>query len=285
MAGDEKFVLYIKENLAIIYLVTNIKKVQYNMYKLLNKYTVSCLLVSSVAYNACAANGYYAGLGLGASVGVGAKVRAYNMESGNPANNLPTDLKLYSKPKSSNALAMSLVFGKEWNNGLRSELEVLHIGKHQYTRSYKWTNDNLGKSQLSRKSDALFLNTLYQFQTAKAISPYIGVGIGYAQNTLSWKAHRIDPDDDVNNQNASAKFNKSRSLALQGIVGLNYKLNEKVSFDLSYRFAHLGSYTKKVKQSFTNATDTTIGTNASTAPLIKGKIRNHVVMLSTKYHF
>jgi opacity protein-like surface antigen len=116
--------------------------------------------------------------------------------------------------------------GYKFSNGFRLEGEVAYrqnrLDSKHFARSY-------GKS-LSGKSYSwsYMVNVLYDFDDLSfcpsSVVPYLGVGVGYTSNhgQLKDRGYRIKSSD--------------HGIAYQGIAGIGYKLTEKTTLAVEYRY-------------------------------------------------
>lgn len=225
---------------------------------------------SSNASNAVTSNtnGYYVGVEAGRYSNSGFKIQEEKK-------------KFFSH---SGAIA-AIKFGKEWNSAFRTEIELVHLFKGKGKLELKssdvsTTTHTTFKSSAS--SNAVFLNALYSFNTQTKFSPYVGLGIGMAQNKLAMERKNV-----VTNAGATTttvkkgSFKKAQGLAMQAIVGGSYKLTERVSLDLSYRFMSLGKVAGVLK-SINGKAPTNEEKKENS---IKGKKTIHAIMLGARYSF
>lgn len=150
---------------------------------------------------------------------------------------------------------------------VRGEIEYGYNGETSNNGSfnYKINGHNLPTNyKLDAKIQTVFLNVYYDIQTNTKFTPYVGVGIGYAN---------IKETARVSNQVAtmSAKDSKD-NLAYNIGGGVSYTLTEKISIDTGYRYTYYG----------TNNNDSYgIGSYDSA----KRKYDSHEIMTGLRYNF
>jgi opacity protein-like surface antigen len=111
--------------------------------------------------------------------------------------------------------------GYELDFGCRLEGEFAY--RHN-TIEYVRKGDKKCKPHTYYDTFSLMANGYRDFNVGLEITPYVGLGIGYAWNTKHVKA---------NHQEAVAK---SREFAWQAMVGGNYELCENTTLSAEYRF-------------------------------------------------
>jgi opacity protein-like surface antigen len=122
-------------------------------------------------------------------------------------------------------------YGFDFNNGVRVEF----AGK--YRKNVKSTKYTLGETDIvlskeysSNYSWSYMANLIYDMHqlTTKTFIPYLGVGVGYCQNTQHNKIKYP-----VTSNTDKLKDNR---FAYQGIVGARYALNVDYSTALEYQY-------------------------------------------------
>jgi len=118
-------------------------------------------------------------------------------------------------------IAGVLALGHSYANGLRGEIELGHRSNDV---------DSAGGVSTGGNSKVLsgMINGYYDFATGTSVIPYLGAGIGIGR--LSMSASPID----------STSINSAGTgLALQGIAGLAYPINESWMGTVEYRYFNL----------------------------------------------
>lgn len=108
-----------------------------------------------------------------------------------------------------NGFGVGIATGYDFANGLRTEGELLHL-----------KNDVEGSSDGDVSSIGGFANVIYDFNRGGAFQPFLGAGVGLAQVDLDNGA--FDDDDS--------------GLAYQAKAGVAYKINDRLSAELAYRY-------------------------------------------------
>ena len=132
-----------------------------------------------------------------------------------------------------------LSLGKHINGNFRLELEILNRD------DYKFNSTLIGSSVFSLKGDieslSVFVNALYDFNAFslndKAITPYIGIGVGSSRNEFDQvKAFENNEQSTNNTDNSLSEF------AFKISAGMVMSLAENMSLDISYQYANLGDF-------------------------------------------
>lgn len=111
-------------------------------------------------------------------------------------------------------------FGYAYSNGFRTELEGSYSASD--VDSIKGAANGSGDSD----AYALMVNGLYDINLGWAVTPYVGVGVGAA---------RVGADG-ASPVGGSSINDKSVDFAYQGIAGLAFPINEKLSLTADYRY-------------------------------------------------
>jgi opacity protein-like surface antigen len=122
-------------------------------------------------------------------------------------------------------------YGFIFESGIRAEIEVAYRYNTFRTKYNMGNTDIVLSKEYNRfHSWSYMLNGLYdiaQLQTQQ-LTPYIGVGVGYCQNT---EKHKIK----TNFKSTEDKLKDSR-FAYQGIVGVKYTINPEMGTALEYNY-------------------------------------------------
>jgi len=203
----------------------------------------------------------YITAGFGKSLPQG-KISSFTFDAGNNH---------YAKKKLKNANVYKFAIGKGFSQ-FRTEIEFLHIGKHKFNNSDRYLDSNY---TFHTKHNVYFLNGYYDFKKFhSSIVPYVGVGLGLSQNTVSKK--------DFYSGNAFvAAWNKKRntSFAYNASLGVLFNVNKNFYFDLSYKFVNLG----KLKGS--NTLVHANGVSETTETSVKGKVKANILMIGAGLKF
>ncbi|WP_068471410.1 outer membrane protein [Candidatus Protochlamydia phocaeensis] len=139
------------------------------------------------------------------------------------------------KPKMKVGYTGALSAGYKFSSGVRVEGEIAYRRNELKTRSEEFsTYDSLHHVKVKghTHSWAYMANVLYDFDQVSdclyGITPYVGVGVGYAKIHAQIKAR-----DGYNH----VRFNgHSDGFAYQAIAGADYRLTEKTSIGVKYTF-------------------------------------------------
>ncbi len=122
-------------------------------------------------------------------------------------------------------------FGYIFGNGIRTEAEVAYRKNHVRTKYNMGDADTVVSKEYSNyHSWSYMVNMLYDINqlATRDIIPYLGVGVGYCQNTdhNKIKSNTADRQDKL----------KDDRFAYQGIVGLKYAINADYATALEYQY-------------------------------------------------
>src|SRR5690606_22346355 len=80
----------------------------------------------------------------------------------------------------------------------------------------------------------LMINGLYDFNKGGTVQPYIGLGVGGAR--IKAKAtNRVNTVGDVTNA-LNGFSDKATGIAYQGLLGVGFKLTERMTMDVGYKY-------------------------------------------------
>ena len=137
-------------------------------------------------------------------------------------------------------------YGYVFDSGLRGELELSYRVNHFKTRYAVVAEDQLSnKAYRSMHSWSYMANVLYDVKqlTVMSVTPYVGAGIGYAQNTEKLKLKATDLTHEIKE--------RDNRFAWQAIVGAKYPINETLSAGLEYNYFCGQSHAKDHSMSMT----------------------------------
>ncbi|MFK7751416.1 MAG: outer membrane protein [Sedimentitalea sp.] len=80
-------------------------------------------------------------------------------------------------------------------------------------------------------STTLMLNGYYMFDTASKLTPYLGLGIGYA----------TEIDFDIDGGGSAGEYSDRGSIAYQAMLGVEYEVSNRVSLFAETRYFSAGS--------------------------------------------
>jgi len=115
------------------------------------------------------------------------------------------------------------------------------------------------------------------FSNDSMLTPFVGIGLGVAQNTLS-NFHSIRPQDpDIIRSYMKSKT--SYSVAAQGMAGVYWAINKKFGLDMGYRFYYGGKFVTNTQ------TLDPITPSPTMNPPWEAKLLTNEVFVNLKYNF
>lgn len=128
-------------------------------------------------------------------------------------------------------VAGGVKYGFDFDNGVRIEVAGKYRHNEKSTRyNFADTDVVFSKSYTAHRSWSYMANLIYDMHqlTVKTFIPYVGVGVGYCQNTAHNKVKfaEITHSDKL----------KDNRFAYQGIVGARYALNLDYSTAIEYQY-------------------------------------------------
>ena len=111
------------------------------------------------------------------------------------------------------------------NSATEKKHDILYINNDYYAA---------GKAKFEIESQALMLNTYYNFETGTRISPYIGAGVGLSQIKGTLKMPDYDISDSI----------KKTNFAWQAGLGISLNLTDNFAIDTGYRYFDYGNFKK-----------------------------------------
>lgn len=173
--------------------------------------------------------------------------------------------------KMNNSDVFSVAFGYQYNEHFRTDLGFEYRGKYDIKNK---EGDLSGKLN----SYAFMLNGYYDIVNYNGFTPFVGAGIGWAENKTSSVAD-VESDFSGTISNGTRK-----NFAWKLIAGTKYTINSSFDINAQYQYASLGKFV-----SGTSFSDTDLETNEVTnmtleAPL-KGKLRAHEFLVGISYKF
>jgi opacity protein-like surface antigen len=180
-------------------------------------------------------------------------------------------------------MLFGLGVGYKYNNWLRFDVTGEYRGETGFHGFDTW-NDGISarfNNYTAKKSEWLFLvNTYLDLGTWKAITPFVGAGIGASRNTIH--SFRDAGIDSVANgggptmafANAASKWNFAWALH----AGLGYDVTPNFTLELAYRYVHLGD----AQSGDIIAYD---GTNSVYNPMLFKGLTSHDLKLGARWMF
>ena len=121
--------------------------------------------------------------------------------------------------KFDNGLMGSLALGYDYGSNWRSEIEL--------SRRTNDLDTVAGATAAGKlQATSLMANAIYDFDINSPVTPYLGAGLGFSQVKLK----------NASPFGASSINDSDRALALQGIAGLSFAVNESIDLFADYRY-------------------------------------------------
>lgn len=95
-----------------------------------------------------------------------------------------------------------------------------------------------GQRTFGLKSNVFLANLYYDFDTRSRFTPYIGVGIGFAQNTTTKGSVPNDPCGCFTDVTIAGDSHRSVAGAL--MTGFSFNVRDRLHLDAGYRYLYLG---------------------------------------------
>jgi len=113
------------------------------------------------------------------------------------------------KLKGDDGWGVGLAFGREYESGFRAEAELVHL-------------KNDAKNALADDHETMggFVNAYYDFNKDGALQPFVGAGVGVARVKV----------------NGGPYHDRDADFAYQLKAGLGYRLSEKLTGEVAYRY-------------------------------------------------
>lgn len=120
---------------------------------------------------------------------------------------------------------------------IRTEIEYNRNSDAKKNRTDEWGD----KAEMKLESQAFLINAYYDFDTHTALTPYIGMGMGFSRlkGSITWEEY---PED-----NGSLSHT---NFAWQIGAGMAYNINEHVALDLGYRYMDYGHFSKSESERY-----------------------------------
>lgn len=131
---------------------------------------------------------------------------------------------------------LALGFARGVDNGtLRAEIELGMDGKAKESAK-EGDGYSYFESEYSFEKASLMANVYFDFDTKTAFSPYISVGAGVAR--VKGSLYEYGEDNSYFEEFSGSKT--QYNFAYQLTAGVGYKINDKMTLDVSYRYADFG---------------------------------------------
>lgn len=148
---------------------------------------------------------------------------------------------------------LEVAVGTKITDNFRAEFAYTYRGGSDKEETY---NDGTGpaKTKLEPTVQSYMLNGYVDLPTAAKVRPYLGVGVGLATTKYAITDKELYGSFEKDKTNLSkTKFAYSLS------AGLTYEATSALSWDLGYRYADFGSFTKEGAKFETKAHEVVIG--------------------------
>ena len=144
--------------------------------------------------------------------------------------------------------------GTKITDNFRAEFAYAYRGGSSLEKTYFDEDGDLVKEKVEPTVQSYMLNGYVDLPTAAKIRPYLGVGVGFG------KAKYENTVTDYDDADASSKFNASKTkFAYSLSAGLTYEATKALSWDLGYRYADFGDFTKEGVKFETKAHEVVFG--------------------------
>jgi opacity protein-like surface antigen len=201
-------------------------------------YPIALLYFSFFTLPVSAENKFYLQFNAG-----GAFASSYFQERGSICSPLAQCFKDTYKERYDPGYAASVAIGYRIAENFRVELEGLYQSNDndQFERTYfnpfQGSGSFTGKLDGERERTAFLLNGYYDFVNSSDFTPFISAGLGGYHMRLNSTFDSVENDLDF---------------AWQAGAGINYRLNDQISFDLKYRY--FGGANAELAQQYGNWT-------------------------------
>jgi opacity protein-like surface antigen len=126
-------------------------------------------------------------------------------------------LQVHKDSKKKTGYVGGIALGYKLNNSVRLEAEVA------YRRNKIKTSFEDKKVHVAYETYSVMANLYYDFNIGSDLTPYLGAGVGYANNRND--LHKKGKD-----------YSQKQGLVYQGIAGIDYKICNKTYVGLEYRY-------------------------------------------------
>ena len=168
--------------------------------------------------------------------------------------------------------------GYAWNNWLRFDVTGEYRGKVGFSALDRYFNDPnfFTNDYRATKSEwVVLVNGYFDLGTWWCVTPFIGAGVGVAQN-------RIEHFRDTNviaGGGGWADAGTKSNLAWALYAGASYKVTSNFAIDLSYRYLNLG----KAETGLLVNLDPTVSSGNPLNPVTFNNIQSHDLMLGMRW--
>lgn len=155
-------------------------------------------------------------------------------------------------------LGLNVALGTKVNENMRVEFEIAYRDEDSVNESYVYETGGFlygGQDDISLSTMSYMINGYYDFYNQSSLTPYVGLGLGLAEVKYENEWWEDSPMGIL-----SGKWKASKTKFVWNVAaGLSYKINEKTSLDLGYRYVDYGSFSKEGSKFETKANEFSLG--------------------------
>ena len=155
-------------------------------------------------------------------------------------------------------LGLNVALGTKVNENMRVEFEIAYRDEDTADESYAYETGGFlygGQDDISLSTMSYMINGYYDFYNQSSLTPYVGLGLGLAEVKYENEWWEDSPMGIL-----SGKWKASKTKFVWNVAaGLSYKINEKTSLDLGYRYVDYGSFSKEESKFETKANEFSLG--------------------------
>jgi opacity protein-like surface antigen len=125
------------------------------------------------------------------------------------------------------------------NSPISFELQALHLDGQNFKMAMYYPADGYQEvAKFNISSNVVLLNALYSLPAYKSLTPFIGGGIGLAQNKVT-----ASYNSTTDTQFGTWQDNRRTNFAYDLTAGINYQFNQHLGVSLAYQYLSLGKMT------------------------------------------
>jgi opacity protein-like surface antigen len=174
--------------------------------------------------------------------------------------------------------AFGLSAGKYLSDNLRIELEVIKGDNYEYDA--QWLSASILSEKADIESTSLFINGFYDFEpfsiSEKAITPYLGGGVGISRNKMGTVVGHTRGEPSV----ATVDGKTISQFAYKLSAGALLSFTEQLSLDVNYQYVNLGEF-----KSGTALYNSGVFIDDFQRPFNGGEIKTQELMVGLQYKF
>jgi opacity protein-like surface antigen len=157
---------------------------------------------------------------------------------------------------------------------LSLELQAIRLNSQSFTMDNFYHGGKQEVDKLNVRSNVYLLNALYALPSSHNFTPFIGAGIGMAQNKVS--GNYYNGYNDSANQYGYWTDKSNNNFAYDLTVGVSYQFTEHFSTSLAYQYLSLGKLATH---------DTAISGQSGLQTLSADRFASNNVILGITYKF